>query len=137
MRFFQNLASRFAAFMSGRNGIDQMSLVTLAASLVVQIIGSFTGSLILMIISLGLYAYTLFRIFSRKRSKRQEENAAFVTWYEQVKTKVKQFFLRLKLRKDYKYFRCPQCKTLIRIRRGGGEREIICPACKNTFRKKA
>lgn len=137
MTLFQKLVSRLASFMSGRNGIDQLAVCTLAVSLILQVIASFTGSLIILILSIGLYAYTIFRILSKKRYKRQEENAAFITWFEQLKTKSKQFFLRLKLRKDYKYFRCPQCKTLIRIKRGSGERAVICPNCKSTFRKKA
>ena len=136
MSFIQKLAQRMAAFMSGRNGVDQLSVCSLAASLILQIAGSFTGIPILIILSFILYAYTFFRIFSRKRYKRQEENAAFLGLYEKVKTKIKQFFMRLRLRKEYRYLRCPKCNVLIRVKRGGGERDVTCPTCKNTFRHK-
>ncbi len=136
MSFFQRLAQRLAAFMSGRNGVDQLSVCSLAASLILQIVGSFTGIPILIILSFILYAYTFFRVFSRKRYKRQEENAAFLNCYEKIKTKILQFFKRLKNRKEYRYFHCPKCSVLIRVKRGGGERDVTCPTCKNTFRHK-
>ena len=136
MTFFQRIAERLRTFMTGRNGVDQLAVCALSLSLLTQLIGSFTGSFVLLILSMAFYGYTLFRIFSRKRYARQEENERFVTAFQGIKTKIRQFFLRVKLSKEYKYFRCSQCKTLIRLRRGGGERTVICPKCGNTFQKK-
>ena len=99
-------------------------------------IGSFTGSFILLILSMALYIYTVFRIFSRKRYARQKENERFLTAYGSIVTKIRQFFMRLKLRKEYKYFKCEKCRTLIRLRRGGGEKTVVCPKCGHTFQKK-
>ena len=136
MSFFQRMMSSIRVWMSGRNGFDQLSFATLAASLILQIIGSFTGAGIIAVLSLALYILTIFRVFSRRSYKRAEENTKFLTLWVSTKTKVKQFFMRLKLRKQYKYFRCPKCKTLIRAGRGGGEKDISCPKCRNEFKVK-
>ena len=69
--------------------------------------------------------------------KRQRENEQFVAWFANVKTKIVQFFKRLWLRRQYKYFKCPQCKALLRMSRGAGEKEICCPKCQNRFRMKS
>ena len=137
MSFFQRLSRRFMAFMSGRNGIDQLALVSLVVSLVLQLIGSLTGTGLLLIISLALYGWTLFRVFSRKSYKREEENKKFTAWWYNIKTKVQQFIKRLKLSKDYKYFKCPQCGVLLRLKRGEGEKDICCPKCQNRFKQKS
>ena len=137
MSFLRQLGRRFAAFMSGRNGIDQLGFASLMMSLLLQIIGSFAGSGLLLLLSLALYAWSLFRIFAKKSYKREEENRKFVLGWQTMKTKARQFYLRLKGSRQYKYFKCPQCKALLRVNRGEGEKEICCPKCQNRFRIKS
>ncbi len=142
--FFRKMLFRFARFMSGRNGPDQLGMALLIASFVPQLILSFTGFRWLVFASLGLYGWFLFRFFSKNKFRRQEENRRFVSFYrgavwkvKQFFLRVKQFFLRLKGMKRYKYFRCPQCRLLLRLNRGTGEKEIHCPGCGHDFRQKA
>ena len=137
MTFFQRFIARLRSFMAGRNGVDQLGICSLALSLLTQLIGSFTGSFVLLILSMALYIYTVFRIFSRKRYARQKENEQFLTAYGNIVTKIRQFFMRLKLRKEYKYFRCPNCKQLLRLKRGCGEKQITCAKCGHQFQQKA
>lgn len=137
MSFLQNLGQRFMAFMSGRNGVDQLTVAGLIGSLLLQVLGSLLGSPLLLIISFAAYGFTVFRVFSKKSYKREEENRKFCAWWENVKTKTVQFFKRLKLSRQYKYFKCPQCKALLRMSRGEGEKEICCPKCQNRFKQKS
>ncbi|MBR0228381.1 MAG: hypothetical protein IJQ62_08530 [Clostridia bacterium] len=137
MSFLRNISQRFAVFMSGRNGFDQLGLACIVCSLVLQIAASLTGMGLLALLSLGAYGYSIFRIFSRKSYKRQQENERFAVWWANIKTKTVQFWKRLKLMRQYKYFKCPQCKALLRMSRGAGEKEICCPKCQNRFRMKA
>ena len=44
---------------------------------------------------------------------------------------------RLKNRKKYRYFRCPNCHARLRLPRGVGEVTVNCGQCKHSFRKKA
>ncbi len=129
-------AERFLDWMKGRSGVDQLSMVSLLAGLLFLLLASVTGVGLLALLSFGLYAWTLFRVFSGKKSKRAEENRKFVDFLSSVKTRVRQFFLRLKNRKQFKYFRCPKCKVLIRVSRGGGEKEMHCPRCRAEIKVK-
>ena len=69
--------------------------------------------------------------------KRQEENRKYLKWSANVRFQIKAFFTRQKMRKEYKYFRCPGCKSLMRLHRGRGEVEMDCPKCHTHFKKKA
>ena len=137
MPFLRNLGQRIAAFMNGRNGFDQLGLACIIGSLALQVIASVSGFPLLMLLSLAAYGYSLFRIFSRKSYKRQQENEKFSAWWADVKTKTVQLWKRLKLCRQYKYFKCPQCKTLLRLSRGGGEKDICCPKCQHRFKQKS
>ena len=137
MSFLKMLSRRFMAFMSGRNGIDQLSIAILVCSLVLQIISSLLGSSVLILASVALYGWALFRVFSRKNPQREVENQKFMAWFTPKFTKVRQFVLRQKLRKQYKYFKCPQCGALLRLTRGAGEKDVCCPKCQNRFKMKA
>lgn len=128
---------RIADFMRGRNGFDQLALAALVVSLVLQLIGALTGFSLLLVLSMALYLYAFFRIFSPKSYKREAENQKFSVWWSGVQTKIVQFFRRLKLMRQYKYFKCPQCKALLRLTRGVGEKDICCPKCQNRFKQKA
>jgi hypothetical protein len=137
MSFLRNLGQRFAAFMSGRTGSDQLGLACIVCSLVLQLATALTGLSVLAVLSMFAYGYSIFRIFSRKSYKRQQENDRFAAWWANVRTKTVQLWKRLKLMRQYKYFKCPQCKALLRMSRGAGEKEICCPKCQNRFRMKS
>ena len=137
MTYFRQLLRRLAVWMSGRNGLDQLGIASLLVSVALQMIASVSGAGILMLVSLALYGWSLFRIFSKKSFKRADENRKFLTGWGTLKTRLRQFFTRLKLMRQYKYFKCPQCKALLRLTRGQGEKEVCCPQCQHRFRMKA
>ena len=137
MSFLYKLKMRIARFMEGRHGPDQFGIFTLIAGLVLSVLSGFFGLPLLSLFGTGLYIYTLFRLFSRNRSKRIAENQKYLSLSSKAKTKARQFVLRQKNRKDYKYFRCPQCKVLLRMKRGTGEKEITCAKCQHQFHQKA
>lgn len=137
MSFFQKIKMSLVRFMQGRNGADNLGMFTLILGLVLSLLSSFTGSGILSLLGLALYIWTLFRMFSRNTVKRQAENRKYLDLTGNWKTKFRQFKNRLKNSKQYKYFRCPKCKAILRLTRGCGEKEVTCPRCQNQFKKKA
>ena len=137
MSFIYKLKMWIARFMEGRHGPDQFGIFTLIAGLVLSVLSGFIGLPFLGLLGTGLYVYTLFRLFSRNRSKRISENQKYLSLSSDTKTKARQFVLRQKNKKDYKYFRCPHCKVLLRRKRGTGEKEITCAKCQHQFRQKA
>ena len=137
MNFLYKLKMWIARFMEGRYGPDQFGIFTLIAGLVLSVLSGFFSLPLLGLFGTGLYIYTLFRLFSRILSKRIAENQKYLSLSSEAKTKARQFVLRQKNRKDYKYFRCPQCKVLLRMKRGTGEKEITCAKCQHQFHQKA
>ena len=137
MSFWSRIKSALARFMQGRNGADNFGMFTLITGLVISLISRLIGLPVLSYIGLALYIYTLFRMLSRNREKRMAENRKYLTLSSNVKTKSLQFVRRLKNRKDYKYFKCPNCKVLLRLKRGTGDKEITCVRCSHQFHQKA
>ena len=123
--------------MDGRHGIDQLGTLTLFSGLLLSLTGAFTGTGIASFLGLALYIVTVYRMLSRNKEARQRENRKYIELTEKWSLKVRQFFRRLKNRKEYKYFKCPQCKALLRMSRGEGEKEICCPKCQNRFKQKS
>ena len=123
--------------MYGRYGADEFSRAIVMASLILLIIGNITASLLLIYISFAGYIYMIFRTFSRNIDKRSQENQTFLNKTAKWRTEYAQFKVRWRNRKQYKYFKCPQCHTRMRLTRGAGEKQITCRNCQHTFRQKA
>ena len=117
--FFQNLSARLrvslSRFMTGRHGFDELGLSCLTLGVVLSLIGS----------------------LSKDHAKRTEENRKYMDRSAKIRSDTKAFFLRMKMRKDYKYFRCPGCHSLLRLHRGQGEVKVVCPKCHTEITKKA
>ncbi|MBQ8312441.1 MAG: hypothetical protein IJX84_04465 [Clostridia bacterium] len=137
MSFFGKIKMAMERFMQGRNGVDNLGFAALWGGLIVSLLDSFLGTGLLSMLGTALYIYAIWRMMSRNVYKRAEENRKYVTSVEGFRTKVKQFFLRVKNSREYKYFKCPQCKVLIRLKRGSGEKQIHCPKCGCEFNQKA
>lgn len=137
MNFLYKLKMWIARFMEGRYGPDQFGIFTLVSGLVLSLLSGFIGLPFLGLLGTGLYIYTLFRLFSRNRMKRISENQKYTALTSRTRTSVRQFVLRQKNRKNYKYFRCPQCRVLLRMKRGTGDKEITCAKCGHQFHRKS
>ena len=137
MSIWQKIKLGLARFMQGRHGVDNLGLFTLVSGLVLSLLSSFIGVPLLYYAGFALYVVTLFRMLSRNQEKRIAENRKYIELTSGWKTKSSQFVKRMKNRKDYKYFKCPNCKVLLRLKRGCGEKEITCVRCGHKFSMKA
>lgn len=137
MGIWQKIKSALTSFMSGRNGVDNLGYASLWTGLILSLVDMFLGTGLLSMLGTALYIYALWRMMSRNCYKRAAENNRYVQWRYGFTTKAKQFFLRLKNSKEYKYVHCSQCRTLIRLKRGVGERTVRCPKCQNSFTAKS
>lgn len=137
MNFMQRLRAFFAKLTYGAYGSDQLGRATLYASLILLFLTFATGSTLCWYLSIAGYAWCIFRMFSRNREKRSAENALYLKKTEKLRTELRQALTRFRNRKQYKYFKCPQCRTRMRLTRGCGEKTVCCPKCKNTFKMKA
>lgn len=137
MSFWEKLKLQMARMMSGRNGADELGMAMLIVGLLLSMVDRFVGLGLLSLAGFVLYILAIYRMFSRNLSKRAEENARYNAFFAQFVTKLRQWWTRQKNRKEYKYFRCPQCHSLMRLKRGSGEKHIVCPKCKKEFDQKA
>lgn len=134
---WQKFKASLQRFMMGRHGADQLSLALLIAGLALSLLTTITRLTLFYWLGIIVYAWGIFRMFSRNDAKRSEENLRWVTFWTKFKTEFRQFFVRLKNMRKYKYFKCPQCKARLRLPRKVGEVTVTCSKCKNQFRKKA
>ena len=123
------MREKFARFMSGRNGNDQLNLFILIADIVLLLLaGIFADSLgkVLYPLVILLLGYAYFRMLSRNLYKRSEENGKYLRLRYKLMAELRIHWERWVQRKDYKFFTCPSCKTTLRVPRGHGKIKIVC-----------
>lgn len=127
------LKNSFLKFMQGRYGIDAFYKFLMWTYFAVIILNIFIGSRILTYLSLFIFIYMFFRVFSKNIYKRQAENIK----YWNIKEKVRKFINlqknKIKYRKTHVYKKCPYCKANIKLPRKKGMGICNCPKCKKDF----
>lgn len=122
---FQRMGESLRHFMAGRNGVDTLAWFWCILGIVLNLVGSFSNIMLFSAFAYIPLLLAIFRIFSRDTARRYEENEKF-----------RQFFSRLRGRRAYCYYKCPACKTRVRVPRGKGKIRITCPSCRESFIKK-
>ena len=146
MSFWEKIKQSLRNFMSGRNGADRLGLTLLWTGLILYILGTLIGAAsgtfwmllgsLLNLAGFACYVLCIYRMFSRNLTKRQAENRRFESACARSKTQLRQAKNRFKNRKQYKYFRCPQCKQKLRAPRGRGKIQVTCQKCHHVFQTK-
>ena len=134
------MREKFARFMAGRYGNDQLNRFLSIAGLVFAIIAlplhRSALSTLFWLIAIALIARVYVRMLSRNVYKRSDENTKYL---RKKNSLVRAFNLRKerwKQRKSYKFFTCPACHTTLRVPRGKGKVNIVCRKCGNSFQGK-
>ncbi len=137
------MKQKIANFMYGRYGNDQLNRALSVLILLLLIVSFFfgysepgsTARSFLLVIVLALLIYTYFRMLSKNLSARRAENAKFLAktarlrdWWQLRRDMWNQ-------RKEYKFFKCPSCKAVMRVPKGKGKIRIICKKCGTAFEK--
>lgn len=134
------MRERLARFMAGRNGNDQLNIFLTVLSVILLLLASiFSKSIGRMLFPavILLLGYIYFRMLSRNLYRRREENGK----YMRLRYKAAAFYRvrkeRWVQRKDYKFFTCPACHTVLRVPRGRGKIKIVCRKCGSSFMGKS
>ena len=130
------IRNAIARFMYGRNGLDQLGMLTLFLYLLVEIIRMFSGWYFLLLIEYLLLFLTLFRMLSRNLAKRRAENAKFLQTVRPIRNRFHTSRARFK-DKEHRYFKCPNCGQQMRVPRGKGRITVHCRSCGATFEEKS
>ncbi len=131
------MREKFARFMAGRYGVDQLNKAMLAVCAVMLIIAMiFNGTRVaalLWLLAFALLVLSYFRMLSKNTYRRAGENNRYLRVMYSVKKEAIMAKERWVQRKDYKFFRCPACRTSLRVPKGKGKVNIVCRKCGNSF----
>lgn len=126
---FKKLLWKFAEFMYGRNGVDQLYLASGVFLFILLILQLFMDSLVLSLLSTALIIWTFYRFFSKNRGARQAENRRFLKFMNRIQKKTNQPIRQLKEIKTHRYRKCQSCETTLRLPRKRGKHTVRCPRC--------
>ena len=130
----------FARIMAGRNGPDHLNRFLSVVFLILSVCSMFVRNprlaSVLYTLSMALFLYVMFRMFSRNIYRRQQENGAYLrerykitSWWNGLRDRWAQ-------RKDYRFYKCPSCRTRLRVPRGKGKLNIVCRKCGTSFQRR-
>ncbi|HBV69140.1 MAG TPA: hypothetical protein DEF04_13905 [Clostridiales bacterium] len=120
-------------FMFGRYGTDQLTLALLISGMVLTFIGNAFDWHLLTLVTYVIFFACIFRTMSKNFVARQRENQKFLQYWNPVSAWLTAKYRVLKSSKDYKYFRCPNCKKELRAPRGKGKIAVTCQRCETKF----
>lgn len=131
------MRERFARFMAGRYGTDQLNRFLSVLSLVLMIVAVVFNKTVvartLWLVAFVLLILVYARMLSRNVYKRNAENYRYLKLRMSVTGKFEMMSIRWKQRKDYKFFTCPACHTTLRVPKHKGKINIVCKKCGNSF----
>ena len=132
----QRVAVKIQQFMVGRYGNDEFTLFLLISSMIFTFLGNFRYLRLLYFVGLAMICYSLFRVLSKNYEARRKELNWYLRWSEKPKAELKLLGNKFRDRKTHKYFKCKECKTVLRVPKGRGKIEITCPKCRMKMIKK-
>ena len=131
------MREKFARFMAGRYGTDQLnkllSVLCLVLVILAMILNGTKAASVLWVVGFALLMLVYFRMFSRNIYKRTAENNSYMRFRYNAGKSFRMIKERWKQRKDYKFFTCPACHTTLRVPRHKGKINIVCKKCGNSF----
>ena len=122
-------------FFRGRNGFDHLAMAAWGLALVFLLLTFVHGVVgsVAYVLTVVLMVYAWFRALSRNVSRRVEENNRFLSATAGLRRSLRNIKTRFSQRKEFKFFTCPTCHTLLRVPRGKGRIQITCRKCGNRF----
>lgn len=130
------MREKFDRFMIGRLGADQLNILLSGIAVIMMLLSLLTGLRVFWALGLAALFWSWFRMFSKNLSRRQMENAQYMVLRGKVTGTVRNWTDRLKMRKEYAFFRCPSCHSMLRVPRGKGKLRITCRKCGNAFERR-
>lgn len=140
MNFRERMQQKLMTFMTGRYGSDQLNRFLIGVGAVFLLVGLFfKGALksVLNILVLVCIGAAYFRMLSKDRFRRSNENSRYLRARYSLFAKLKMVKERWVQRRDYKFFTCPSCKAVLRVPKGRGKINIVCRKCGHSFTGKS
>lgn len=123
-------------FYKGRYGTDKFNNFLLGLTVVFLILRIIIKSDIIYILALAIIIFANYRSLSKNIGKRQMENQKYMKIYMSFLGGISSLFLNVFGSKQYKYFKCENCKSQLRVPRRKGKIKVTCPKCKSVYIKR-
>lgn len=133
----EKFKNKLIGFMRGRYGVDLLSRSLLVFAIILSIVAIFVDFKWLQLVNLFLLVLVIYRMFSKKIYKRAGENEKFLSLiypFRKFGAKIKN---RFKTRKEFKYFKCSECKKDLRVPKNKGKIVVTCPKCGHKMKIKS
>lgn len=121
---------RFARFMMGRYGVDQLGRALLWLYLGLAIISLFWHPVLFL--ALAVLIFLFWRTFSKNIARRQAENQWYLRRFGRLRIIARAF----RERRAYRYRICPHCRATLRLPNKKGRHTVCCPKCRKDFNVK-
>lgn len=137
-KWLDNLSYKLQGFMQGRYGTDELSRLLCYMALALVLLSYVPALRIVSIVAWILLVISIYRSLSKNLYKRQCEREKYL----RIKGKISSRFGIYKRmwveRKTHSYYKCPNCKTRVRIRKPPKGKNIMvhCTRCGNDFQKR-
>ncbi|MBQ7336255.1 MAG: hypothetical protein IJW92_07280 [Clostridia bacterium] len=135
-QWWQRFKYKLAGWMQGRYGNDELTYALFITALVLIVLSYIPFLFPLSFIALLLLVWSSYRGFSKNIPKRRRE----LERYQKIIGKPKSFLKLQKNkwrdRKTHCYFKCTNCRAVLRVPKGKGEIIVTCPKCANRIEKK-
>ncbi|HNZ40320.1 MAG TPA: hypothetical protein PKJ65_00365 [Clostridia bacterium] len=126
---------RLREFFMNRYGTDQLNRALMVVYALFFFVYLITKNNVFLFIALAVALYQVFRTLSRNFTQRAKENQFFLKYWNPLKGKY--FSVKKKATdKTHRYYKCPKCKTEVRVPKNKGKIRITCPKCSEQFIKK-
>lgn len=137
---YNSLKYKLMRFMSGRYGNDKLNNHLLGLYFIVWILNviiwSDIVSLVLDLLQLFLMIVIVYRMFSRNIYKRQKENQSFIKTFGNILPDYNLLYSKFRDRHTHIYKKCPNCKSVLRLKKIEGEHTARCPKCSEQVKVK-
>lgn len=127
----QNVMDELRAFMSGRNGMDELSLLLCEVACVLYLLSWLVPLLHIPIIL--ILVYVVFRLMSYNISARRREAWAVISHFGPYRLWILNPLRAFREFKTYTYITCTSCKKYMRVPKGKGHIRVTCPHCSTKF----
>lgn len=115
--------------------MDQLNTTLMRGSLILLLLNLFLPTSIAFWLGVSLLLWLNCRFFSKRLYPRSNENTRYILKVQQLKKKLDFSKNKLKERKIYTFFKCPNCKQQLRAPKGKGKIKVTCSTCKEQFNK--
>ncbi len=134
--FFQRFNNSVQRFMYGRYGIDELGSFMILVSLIFAVLSFVPFLSLLGFAPMVIIILSYIRCFSKNHTKRRNELDKYLKLKGRLRDWVSLCKRKRRDKKTHRYFKCKLCKKILRVPKGKGKIEIICPKCRSRIIKK-